>query len=136
MTLRVIQAVNLAVGDYLVHVPATAYNSESAFTSPYPHVTGVEWAGSFPGATGGSVAYNLDGGTGFIHNMPATLEITVSDSNTDDGTVLEEISPLFVKTGDLLNNVAITDISVVVTTSDAEEHTYAVDALVEVARSL
>lgn len=136
MTLRVIQAVNLAVGDYLVHVPATAYNSESTFTSPYPHVTGVDWAGSFPGATGGSVAYNLDGGTGFTHNMPATLEITVSTSDIDDGTVLEEISPIFIKDGDLLDNVTVTDVSVVVTTSDSVEHSYAVDSLVEVARSL
>lgn len=117
MALRTVKAVDLQNGDYLVSVPsASPYNSASSFSSPYPQVSDVGY-GTYSGIDGSpAVTYKLNGGPAV--NMLAKLDITVSESESDDGKRVKNLPVVFLAAGDLVGSKTISSVQVQVTYSD------------------
>lgn len=125
------KATDLAIGDYLVHIPASVDNSEVTYSEPYPQVTGISWGGFADGQLG--INYGLNGGH-IDYNMLYTDIITVSTGPSNDGKTVITIPADRLLVGDSLNGVAITDVKIVATTSDSVQHNYIFTDVVSVAR--
>jgi len=125
------KAIDLAIGDYLVHIPASVDNSEVTKVAPYPQVTGISYGGFSDGQLG--VNYGLDGGH-IDFNMLASITITVSNMASDDGKTIVTLPADRLVAGNQINGVAITDVKIVATTSDSVQHQYALTDVVQVAQ--